>query len=102
VRRLAPRPLGPALERLSASWAPATPLAAVQRVWPDVAGPAVAREAHPLAERAGVVTVGCSSAVWAHELDLLGPALVEALNRALGGTPVRRLRCVTGHAGRGA
>ena len=94
MRRAAPRPLSFALGDLRDRLAPATPLAAVQRVWPEVAGPAIASEATPVSERAGVVTVSCRSAVWAQELDLLSGQLVEQLNEALEGTVVRSLRCV--------
>ena len=72
--------------------APATLLAEVQRVWPQVAGERFARAAEPVAERDGVVTVACESAVWAQELDLLSERVVEALNEALGRPAVRRLR----------
>lgn len=94
MRRSAPRPLALALDELRERLAPATPLAAIQRAWPEVAGPAIAREATPVSERSGVVTVSCRSAVWAQELDLLSPRLVEGLNEALGGGSVRALRCV--------
>src|SRR6185295_19286944 len=90
----APRPLSVALGDLRDRLAPATPLAAVQRVWPEVAGPAIASEATPVSERAGVVTVSCRSAVWAQELDLLSGQLVEQLNEALEGPVVQSLRCV--------
>jgi predicted nucleic acid-binding Zn ribbon protein len=99
MRRAAPRPLAFALDELRERLAPATPLAAVQRAWADVAGPVIAREATPVSERGGVVTVSCRSAVWAQELDLLAPALVEGLNRALTGVEVRALRCVATGAG---
>ena len=60
-RRRAPRPLataiGEALERAE----PATLLAAVQSAWPAAVGEAIAREATPVTERSGVVTVACSS-----------------------------------------
>ena len=53
-----------------------------------------------VSERDGLVTIACRSAVWAQELDLLGPDLVARLNRALGegGTagPVRGLRTLVG------
>jgi len=94
VSRAAPRPLALALEDLRDRLAPATPLAAVQRAWADAAGPAVAREARPVAERGGVVTVACRSAVWAQELDLLAPTILEGLNARLDGVEVRSLRCV--------
>jgi predicted nucleic acid-binding Zn ribbon protein len=62
-------------------------LAEAQRLWPDVAGPAIAAEAWPQSERGGVLTIACASAVWANELDLMGPVLMERLNEALGRTP---------------
>ena len=64
--------------------APATLLARVQGVWRGAAGEAVAAEAEPVSERAGVVTVRCASAVWAQELELLSGDLIERLNSALG------------------
>ena len=91
--RLAPRPLSRALASLEERLAPLTPLAAVQRVWPEVVGEAIARQAEPVAERGGVVTVACRSAVWAQELDLMAPDLVQRLNSALGEARVSALRC---------
>ena len=79
---------------LRAQLEPATPLASVQRVWPQIAGQVIAAEARPTAEGKGVVTVSCASAVWAQELDLMGGELVERLNAALGAPVVRSLRCV--------
>jgi len=59
-------------------------------------GPALSAEAQPISERAGVLSVACSSSVWAQELELMGPELTERLNAALGaadGAPaVRELR----------
>ena len=65
-------PLAGAVEALAARLEPQTPLGAVQRAWPEVAGEVVAAEAEPVAERGGVVTIACRSAVWAQELTLLG------------------------------
>jgi predicted nucleic acid-binding Zn ribbon protein len=93
VRRLAPRPLGAAVEALAADLAPATPLGAIQGVWAQVVGDVIAGEARPTAERDGVVTVSCRAAVWAQELDLMGPELVARLNTALNTDAVRALRC---------
>lgn len=92
--RRAPRPLGPAIEALAARLAPATLLAEVQRVWEAAAGAAIAAEAQPQSERDGTVTLLCSSAVWMQEIDLMGPALVAELNRALGAERVGAVRCV--------
>jgi predicted nucleic acid-binding Zn ribbon protein len=77
---------------VTASIAPATLLAEVQRVWPQVAGESFARAAEPVSERDGVITVACESAVWAQELDLLSERVIEGLNETLGRPAVRRLR----------
>lgn len=90
--RRAPRRLAEALAPVTARLEPASTLAAVQRCWSDVAGPAIAAHATPLAERDGVLHVVCSEAVWASELELMGPSLVEALNAAIGRPALRSLR----------
>jgi predicted nucleic acid-binding Zn ribbon protein len=92
MRRRGPRPVSFALDSVTAAIAPATLLAEVQRVWPQVAGERFARAAEPVSEREGVVTVACESAVWAQELDLLSERVIEGLNEALGRPAVRRLR----------
>ena len=92
MRRRGPRPVGFALDRLTRAIAPATLLAEIQRAWPQAAGDAFASAAEPVAERDGIVTVACASAVWAQELDLLSERVVEALNEAIGRPAVRRLR----------
>ena len=81
--RGSPRPLAVALRGARARAEPLTLLAAVQSVWPTVAGARVAAEAEPVAERDGVVTIACRSATWAQELDLLQPELLRRLNGAL-------------------
>ncbi len=83
MRRMGPRPLGLALDRLTREATPATALAAVQQCWSTVAGPVVGAQAWPVAERGGIVTVSCRSAVWAQELQLLSEDLLARLNEAL-------------------
>ena len=92
MRRRGPRPLSTALERLTAQLAPATLLAEVQRAWEPAAGAAFAAQSEPVAERDGVITVACASAVWAQELDLLSERVVGRLNESLGRPAVRALR----------
>jgi hypothetical protein len=92
VRRAAPRPVGAALDGITAALAPATLLAEVQRAWPDAAGEAFAGASEPVSERGGVVVVACTSAVWAQELDLLSERVIARLNDVLGRPAVRRLR----------
>lgn len=93
--RRAPRRLMVALDQVRDELAPDTLLAEVQRAWRGAVGPTIALEAQPTRERAGVVTVSCSSSVWAQELDLMSPAIVERLNQQLAAGSVARLRCVT-------
>jgi predicted nucleic acid-binding Zn ribbon protein len=101
TRRRAPRPLALAIEALTGRLAPATLLGDVQRVWEQAAGPQIAREAAPVSERAGTVTLACSSAVWMAEIDLMGPGLVAQLNALLGGERVTGVRCVATTGRRG-
>lgn len=104
MRRIHPRLLAGALERVSARLEPASTLARVQGAWAQAAGETVAEETEPASERGGVVTIACRSAVWAQELALLGPDLTERLNASLGATAerpaVRSLRFVVRSPGR--
>ena len=97
--RRVPRRAGGAVAALVHELAPATGLAALQRVWPVSVGDVIAAQAHPSAERAGVVTVTCSSSVWAQELTLMGPELTARLNEALGPDFIRELRFRAAPAG---
>jgi predicted nucleic acid-binding Zn ribbon protein len=90
------RPLAAAVGRLRSELAPPTTLAQVQERWLEAVGEGVAREAEPVFERDGVVTVSCRSATWASELTMLSTALLERLNELLpGGSQVRALRFTT-------
>jgi predicted nucleic acid-binding Zn ribbon protein len=95
VSRVAPRPLSGILPQVTAALSPASTLARVQEVWPQAAGPTIASRARPFAERDGVLTIACDAAVWAQELDLMGEALIEHINGALGSQQIHRLRCRT-------
>lgn len=68
----------------------------VQSVWRQVAGPAIAKVADPTAEREGVLSLVCTTAAWAQELDLMSAELIDRLNEALGAGLVVKLRCHTG------
>jgi predicted nucleic acid-binding Zn ribbon protein len=93
MRRHDPRPLSHAIAALADRLAPQTTLAEVQRIWVAAVGEVIAAQAEPTGERDGVLTVTCSSSVWAQELDLMGPELVARLNAALGADTLRALRC---------
>jgi predicted nucleic acid-binding Zn ribbon protein len=92
--RRGPRQVALAVDGLRDELAPQTLLAEVQRVWRETVGAPVAAEAQPTSERGGVLVVSCSASVWAQELDLMAPAILERLNEALGGQRLIRLRCV--------
>ncbi len=93
--RRSPRPLAAALRRVEVELAPQTLLAEIQQRWPAVVGELIAAQAQPTAERRGVLTVACAAAVWAHELDLMSPVVLERLGGVLTRGEVSRLRCVT-------
>ena len=93
--RHSPRQLDQAVERLRDELAPQTLLAEVQRVWSAAVGVEIAAQATPTAERGGVLVISCAASVWAQELDLMSPAILERLNQALAGQRISRLRCVT-------
>jgi len=93
--RRSPRQVGLAVDRIRDQLAPETLLADVQRAWPEAVGEAIAAEAQPTAERGGALTVSCSASVWAQELDLMAPEILERLNAVLRAGRIERLRCVT-------
>ena len=92
MRRRSPRRIDASFRHVVGEAAPQTLLAEVQTVWADVAGETVARQAEPVAERDGEVTVSCRTASWAQELDLLQDRLRERLEERLGEGRVARLR----------
>jgi len=83
-RRRAPRQAGEAFRVARERAAPKTALSAVQGAWSAAVGERVAAVATPVSERAGTLTVECSDAVWAQELDLMQEQLLERLREALG------------------
>ncbi len=89
-----PRAVGEAVRALRAESAPRTLLAAAQTAWRPAVGARIADRAQPLRERGGELTVGCLSATWAQELDLLQMELLERLNRALQPLEIASLRFV--------
>ncbi len=95
MSRTTPRLLASALDAFTEERVPDSTLARVQSVWESTAGAAVAAAATPTAERNGTLTITCSAAVWAQELDLMAPVLLGRLNEALGAELLHKLRCRT-------
>jgi predicted nucleic acid-binding Zn ribbon protein len=92
-----PQPLSGPLAGLKSRLAPRTLLGDVQEDWVVAAGEEIARHSAPVSERAGVVTVRCSSGVWAAELAGMSGQLLERLNAARGpDRKVAEIRFVVG------
>lgn len=83
-RSPSPKPLGEVLGNFRSDVAPVSPVAAVQAVWPTVAGERIASVTEVAAERDGTVTIECESAVWAQELSLMAPRIEAKLRAKLG------------------
>jgi len=95
VRRRAPRPLAVALEGALAQLEPASTTASAQTAWSEAVGEAVAAHARVVGERGGVLEVACDEAVWAAEIELMGPELIERLSAVAGDLGLRAVRCRT-------
>jgi predicted nucleic acid-binding Zn ribbon protein len=92
TRRRAPRQASSALRAARDRVAPRTGLAAVQAGWAGALGERLAAVATPVSERAGTLTVECTDAVWAQELDLMQEQLLQRLREELGEAAPRALR----------
>jgi hypothetical protein len=68
--------------------------------WARAAGEQVASGAHPRNFSRGVLTVECTSSVWANELTYLGGQILRRMDDVAPGHPVKRFRFVIKHAAR--
>ena len=96
MKRAKPHALGETIRELRREAQPATLLAAAQASWRPAVGEQIAAQAQPVRERDGMITVECSAATWAQELDLLHDELLARLNAELGEARIKRLRMVVG------
>ena len=87
-----PKQLGEVLGQFRQEVAPETPVAAVQAIWDEVVGDRIAAVTEVVDEREGVVTINCRSAVWAQELELMGPRITARLAERLGSAAPEKLR----------
>lgn len=77
--------------------APASDLARLRTAWPDVVGADIGRQSIVVRRsQAGVLTVACSSAPWAHELDMRRDRILMALSQAVPDVTLSGLRFVIG------
>ncbi|MGE3138217.1 MAG: DciA family protein, partial [Thermoleophilia bacterium] len=94
-RRADPVAAADALRRFRrASGAPAPgPAGSAAAAWPSVVGDAAAVHSAPVRRtRAGVLTIACSSAAWAHELGMRREELLARLREAAPEAEVAGLR----------
>lgn len=89
--RPAPRPLGDVMAGIvgQRGWSERLRAARIHDLWPEVAGPDVARHAVPVRLAGGVLVLEVADPAWATQLRYLVPQLVEGANRALGEPLVR-------------
>jgi len=81
----------------SGSSAGSSTLAEVTAAWPEVVGPAIARNAWPRRiARDGTLHVATTSATWSNELALLGEELLGRLRARLGGDAPSKVRFAVG------
>lgn len=90
-----PKPVGKVLGAFRTEVAPESLLASVQMIWPRAVGERIAAVTDVTDEREGVITVACTSAVWAQELEMMGPRITAKLRGELGDERVRKLRFTT-------
>ena len=67
----------------------------MQARWGEAVGEALAAHCTPVGERGGTLMIACDGSVWAQELDLMSPVVLERLNGLLHGGAVTRLRCMS-------
>lgn len=91
-RSPSPKPIGSALDRVLQSIAPQTPLADVQAAWPQAVGPQIAAVTRVTEEHDGTVMIECESSVWAQELEMMGPQLLDKLTSKMSGPAPDLLR----------
>jgi predicted nucleic acid-binding Zn ribbon protein len=63
----------------------------IWRIWPEVAGPAIASRAQPLRIIGGTLTIAVSSGPWMQELSFLKEMIRQKLNAGLGEEVVREI-----------
>ena len=87
--------LNPALDRLATS-----EQARAYGAWARAAGEQVASGARPRHFGRGLLTVECTSSVWANELTYLGGQILRRMDEVAPGHPVKRFRFVVERAAR--
>lgn len=75
---------------------------AIAERWEEAVGPEIARHSQPVALRDGTLEVWVTSSVWCQQLQMQGPAVLEALSALLSEDAPTALRFRLGYPGAGA
>ena len=93
-----PQPIGGEVRRELSRYGPAAGMAGIVRVWTELVGEEVARNAWPARiARDGTLHVHTSSSAWAFELGQLAPTILERVRETLPETSTPALRFAVGH-----
>lgn len=63
----------------------------IWKVWDEVVGPAVSKNAHPSWIKTGRLRVTVSDPIWLQELEFMEESIREKLNKTLGRKAVERI-----------
>ena len=93
-----PQRIGGDVRRELSRYGPAAGMADIVRVWAELVGEEVARNAWPARiARDGTLHVHTSSSAWAFELGQLAPTILERLRETLPESSTPALRFAVGH-----
>ena len=93
-----PQRIGGDVRRELSRYGPAAGMADIVRVWPELVGEEVSRNAWPARiARDGTLHVHTSSSAWAFELGQLAPDILERLRKTLPKTTPPALRFAVGN-----
>jgi hypothetical protein len=93
-----PQRIGGDVRRELSRYGPAAGMADIVRVWPELVGEEVSRNAWPARiARDGTLHVHTSSSAWAFELGQLAPTILERLRETLPKNSTPALRFAVGH-----
>ena len=98
MRSWMPQRIGRDVHRELSRYGPAVGMADIVRVWTELVGEEVARNAWPARiARDGTLHVHTSSSAWAFELGQLAPTILERVRETLPETSTPALRFAVGH-----
>jgi predicted nucleic acid-binding Zn ribbon protein len=77
-------------------------LSRLQRHWPEIVGPQLAKVAQPEGVRSRVLFISVADAVWLQQLKFYQSQVLQNMRRVLGDIPIHRLHCTLSTSARSA